>query len=79
MLGEHQQEIIPANYCFYIYHCTEYQLLIIVVLSCSETCFLLLFVWLLKVLLSVVCSFDKASNASGKFGGVAGVFVGAVT
>ena len=28
---------------------------------------------------SVVCNFDKASKASGKFGGVAGVFDGVMT
>ena len=28
---------------------------------------------------SVVCNFDKASKASGKFGGVAGVFDGVIT
>ena len=28
---------------------------------------------------SVVCSFDNASRASGKFGGVAGVLAGVIT
>ena len=28
---------------------------------------------------SVVCNFDKARRASGKFGGVAGVFEGVIT
>lgn len=39
----------------------------------------LLLVIHVDVLESVVCNFDKASKASGKFGGVAGVFDGVIT
>lgn len=43
----------------------------------SQGCVLLFVFTLLAEFVSEVCSFEKANNASGKFGGVAGVFVGA--